>query len=36
LPEVRAARSFDPVPVTPSAGGWRQKLRDWRKRWAGS
>jgi hypothetical protein len=37
LPEVRPSRSFDPMPVTPStAGGWRQKLRDWRKRWSGS
>jgi hypothetical protein len=34
LPEVRTSRSFDPMPAAPSsAGGWRQKLRDWRKRW---
>jgi len=35
LPEVRASRSFDPVPVAlSSSGGWRQKLRDWWRRWS--
>ena len=33
LPEVRASRNFDPMPAAaPSAVGWTQKLRDWRKR----
>jgi hypothetical protein len=38
LPEVRASRTFDSEPVTTSneSGGWRQKLREWRKRWSGS
>jgi hypothetical protein len=36
LPEVGASRSFDPVQTAPStSGGWRQRFRDWRRRWTG-
>ncbi len=36
LPEMRAARSFDPAPpAAPVEVGWRQKLHDWRKRMFG-
>ena len=33
LPDVRAARNFDPVPSSaPAESGWRDKLSDWRRR----
>jgi hypothetical protein len=33
LPEVRASRTFDPLPAAaPVESGWRQKLRDLRRR----
>ncbi len=36
LPEVRPSRSFDPLPASaPAESSWRQKLRDWRRRWFG-
>ncbi len=36
LPEMRASRSFDPVPAqAPAESGWREKLKDLRKRWIG-
>jgi hypothetical protein len=36
LPEVRASRSFDPLPVAaPVATGWREKFSDLKKRWLG-
>jgi hypothetical protein len=36
LPEVQAARNFDPVEApAPVEAGWRDRLREWRKRWFG-
>jgi hypothetical protein len=33
LPEVRALRNFDPLPApAPPESGWRQRVREWRKR----
>ena len=34
LPEVRASRSFDPLPSAAAPqSGWRGKLRQWRRKW---
>lgn len=36
LPEVRASRSFDPLPLAaPAESSWRLKLGEWRRRWLG-
>ncbi len=36
LPEVRASRSFDPLPLAaPAESSWRLKLGEWRRRWFG-
>ena len=36
LPEVRASRTFDPLPApAPVETGWGEKLREWRKRMIG-
>jgi hypothetical protein len=37
LPEIHNSVALDPLPPSNAAsgGGWRQKLRDWRKRFIG-